>query len=150
MIKYYSGDLLKAKSDIICHQVNLQGVMGGGIALQISQRFPNCEIQYQEYVKSVGNENLSGKVFFYQDKNVVIANCFSQDANFNTNYDWIKCCFTEIKRVALDNRFKTIGVPKNYGCGIANGDWNKVLNIFQSLFEYEDIELQVYEFDKKG
>ncbi len=40
MISYHEGDLLKSNCDVICHQVNLQGVMGGGLALQIARKFP--------------------------------------------------------------------------------------------------------------
>lgn len=29
---YYKGDLLKSPCNMICHQVNCQGVMGDGIA----------------------------------------------------------------------------------------------------------------------
>lgn len=36
MITHHNGDLLKSGCDIICHQVNLQGIMGGGLAKQIA------------------------------------------------------------------------------------------------------------------
>ena len=33
MIKVVNGSLLDATEDILCHQVNCQGVMGSGVAL---------------------------------------------------------------------------------------------------------------------
>ena len=47
MISYHNGDLLKSGCDIICHQVNLQGVMGGGIARQIANKYPDVEKSYK-------------------------------------------------------------------------------------------------------
>lgn len=55
MIKYIIGDALNTDCDILCHQVNLQGVMGGGIAKQIAQRFPNVESEYVNFEKKLAN-----------------------------------------------------------------------------------------------
>ena len=32
MIKYYEGDIFSSNADLICHQVNCQGVFGRGMA----------------------------------------------------------------------------------------------------------------------
>lgn len=37
-IIHKDGNLLDAKTDVIAHQVNCQGVMGAGIALQIKNK----------------------------------------------------------------------------------------------------------------
>lgn len=42
-MKYYEeikGNLLESDCDIICHQTNTLGIMGGGIALQIKNKYP--------------------------------------------------------------------------------------------------------------
>lgn len=148
MISYHEGDLLKSNCDVICHQVNLQGVMGGGLALQIARKFPQVEHEYKHRIYCVNKmpllmESLKGT---FQCCNVgrgYILNCFTQDENFNTNYNWLELCFTRIKKWAFAHRVPsefyirttTIGVPFNYGCGIANGDWDKVLTIFKEIFE---------------
>lgn len=144
MITYHNGDLLESGCDIICHQVNLQGVMGGGIARQIADRYPKCEKAYNEVC--LNNKHKLGKVHFHNtDNGLIVANCFSQELNFDTNYYALKKCFKNIKDLALSKELKTIGVPFNYGCGIANGDWNKVLSIFKEIFEKEEnIELQIW------
>ena len=53
MISYHEGDLLKSNCDVICHQVNLQGVMGGGLALQIARKFPQVEHEYKHRIYCV-------------------------------------------------------------------------------------------------
>lgn len=141
MIKLYNGDLLKSNCEIICHQVNLQGCMGGGIARQIAIKYPLCEKEYINYKdKKIGN------VYFYKhNEKYYIANCFSQNENFDTNYIALKDCFEKVKNYCKENCIKTVGVPYNYGCGIANGNWETVLSILNSLFYNDDeIELQIW------
>ena len=142
MISYHNGDLLESGCDIICHQVNLQGVMGGGLALQIAIKYPDCERVYKEYL----DKHKGGQVLFYiLDKHHLIANCFSQNKDFTTNYEWVKSCFSSILKMAKQEKLKTIGVPFKYGCGIASGDWNKVEQIFKDIFKNQtDIEFQIW------
>lgn len=145
MISYHNGDLLESDCDIIAHQVNLQGVMGGGIARQIAEKYPLCERAYNSFCYYVINIKLGTvhKCEIY--KKPIIMNCFSQKENFDTDYNAVKECFDNIKNFMLEMQYKTLGVPFNYGCGIANGDWNKVEAIFKELFENEpNIELIFY------
>lgn len=145
MISYHNGDLLESKCNVICHQVNLQGIMGGGLALQIATKYPECEKEY----KLFNSCYCGGCVDFYQipKTNDYIANCYSQELNFDTNYEWVKSCFEMVLNFAKpsNNEIVTIGVPYNYGCGIANGKWNKVEQIFKELFENEkNIDFQIW------
>lgn len=149
MISYHNGDLLKSGCDIICHQVNLQGVMGGGLALQIATKYPNCEEQYK-YI--LNRFDMKGNVHFfcYSDRGYskYIANCFSQNEDFTTNYEWLKYCFKKILSFVQTQNIETIGVPYNYGCGIASGDWNKVEQIFKDIFEDEkNIDFQIWRLE---
>ena len=48
MVVYKECDIFDSGADIICHQVNCQGVMGSGLAKQIRERYP---IVYEEYKK---------------------------------------------------------------------------------------------------
>ncbi|MGN0961029.1 MAG: macro domain-containing protein [Christensenellales bacterium] len=150
MITYHKGDLLKSGCNIICHQVNLQGVMGGGLAKQIADKYPKCEEQYRRVVNSISNKySLGGEVVFYKiDNDHYIANCFSQDENFNTNYKWLERCIEKIKDFSREYKYTAIGIPKNYGCGIANGDWEKVESIWDKGFwQWDSLEVQVWEWD---
>lgn len=45
------GDVLNTDCWIIAHQVNCQGVMGGGLARQIKDRYPDAYINYREYIE---------------------------------------------------------------------------------------------------
>ena len=142
MIRHFNGDLLQCGCQIICHQVNLQGIMGGGLALQVAALYPNTNKTYKNY----NNKNL-GAVCISKENCFYIANCFTQDCEFNTDYNAIRTAFLQIIDFCKTAKIKTIGIPFNYGCGIANGDWNKVYAIFEELFADSEIELQIWRFE---
>ena len=121
-----NGDLLKADVDIILHQVNLQGFMGGGIAYQIAKKFPNVEKEYIEF-----EEKELGKVCFVKTNRYVVGNCFSQNWYFETDYQALRQCLDVVLEYMFKNNLKTIAIPYKYGCGIASGNWDIVLEIFE-------------------
>lgn len=146
MIIYKKGDLLQAIEDIICHQCNTHGTFGGGLAYQIKQVYPQCEKQTIEFVKYRKTiDNILGDYYLYlnkQDKRV-IANCFTQNEDYTTNYEIFEKCFNELKRNCIDMK-QTIAIPYGYGCGIANGNWNKVVKILEMVFN--DYDISIYKF----
>ena len=130
MYKLVKGDLLKANVDVICHQVNLQGYMGGGLALAIARNFPDVKETYINF-----RHKKLGEVCFAKTDKFVIANCFSQKRNFDTHYEALEQCVRTVKGYMDANGLKTIAIPYKYGCGIANGNWSIVLSIFESMFD---------------
>ena len=140
MITIKEGDLLKIDCDIICHQVNLQGVMGGGIAAQIARKYPECEKEYKKYIQST--KNAFGKVFLWYNGEIYIANCFTQTEFFYTRYDSVRNCFEEIARFA-EKKGLSVGIPYKYGCGIANGSWEEVEQIIIDVFANKEIDCKI-------
>lgn len=49
MISIVKGDITNAKENIICHQVNCQGVMGSGVAKALFTKYPQMRKDYFEY-----------------------------------------------------------------------------------------------------
>lgn len=139
MIEEKYGDLLQSECLMICHQVNLEGVFGGGIARQIGDLYPKTEA----VVRLCEDKGL-GKTVFTCEQDRIIANCFSQRENFDTDYEAVKTCFERVKKTAHNLNLKKIGVPYHYGCGIAHGDWNKVFGILKELFENDSIILEIW------
>ena len=140
MITYHKGDLLRSGCKLICHQVNLQGVFGGGLARAIGNKYPEVE---EEYVGFEPKE-LANLLIVKANDDTYVANLFTQDYNFNTNYDKLFDCLLGVRRFAREENIKTIGVPYKYGCGIANGDWDIVEKIFKDVFMDTDIDLQIW------
>ena len=65
---------------------------------------------------------------------------FSQKPNFDTDYEAMKKALVYIKKWAENNNL-TIAIPYGIGCGIANGDWNKVYKIIEEVFNDYDVTL---------
>lgn len=143
---YKQGNILDATENIICHQVNVYGIMGGGLAKQIASRYPNVYEKYYNYCKENFNFYgvLGGESYIVNiNENQQIANCFTQLPNFDTDYQAIKDCFTTLLTICKETD-KTICIPYKYGCGIANGNWNIVSNIFKKLSNKYGVDITVY------
>ena len=142
MIKEASGNILNCKEDIIIHQVNVQGIMGGGLARQLANQYPKLEKFYSQHCKDLDNDYnlLKGTVLYYGDYKKTIANLFSQKSNFDTDYIAMKEALNKIKEIA---RFRNLSIciPYGIGCGIANGDWNFVYKIIETIFNDYDITI---------
>ncbi len=150
MLIYKNDDILKATENIICHQVNVDGIMGGGLAYQIARTYPNVEIFYRDYCNFLSNnyELLKDDYCIVQAKqNQYIANCFTQKPNFETDYDSLKVCFEALLNMCKNNN-KTICVPYKYGCGIAKGDWNIVEIILSELSDKYGVDISIYRLEK--
>ena len=46
--------------------------------------------------------------------------------NFDTDYNALRKCLVEVRLFMKAFGLKTVAIPYKYGCGIANGDWEKV------------------------
>ena len=167
MIKCVNGDLLKSGCDIICHQVNEYGVMGAGIAKQIKEKYPKALADYTKAIKEAASKckNLPLIALSKQPDGIVVANMFTQ-RNGETDLELLrnaviflgmqiidlfvtKLKFNDMTGVFFDRSFR-VGIPYKYGCGIAKGDWESVLKIWEEVFgEMEYIDLEVWKYNQK-
>lgn len=147
MVKIKQGNILNCNENIIIHQVNIQGIMGGGVARQLALQYPRLEEEYSEYCKIYNNDYklLKGQVFKIMIQGKYIMNMFSQKENFETDYKAIEKGLTDIKEFAINNKL-SVCMPYGIGCGIANGDWNKVYKIIEEV--YRDYEVTLYRLEK--
>ena len=143
MVKIVNGDILNCTEEIIVHQVNVAGVMGGGVARQLTDKYKGLEEAYAEYCKEHNNRyiDLCGDVFYYKTTDKIIANIFSQQENFDTDYFNMKIALKAILDFAKRNKLN-VCMPYGIGCGISNGDWNTVLEIIDKAFK--DYEVTLY------
>ena len=52
-------------------------------------------------------------------------------------------CLCTIKILA-ENKNMNVAIPYGIGCGIANGNWNKVYEIIKNVFEKNKVECVLY------
>ncbi|QIW89780.1 Poa1p-like Appr-1''-p processing protein [Bacillus phage Izhevsk] len=146
MIKVVDGDLLKAKEDILGHQVNCQGVMGSGIALQVKQQHPKAFEIYKELVEKAREEDslrfLLGKALVVDSNDKYIANLFGQ-FTYGSNGQFtlmnaLQNSLIQLRQFA-EARNLTVGLPFKIGSDRGGADWNEVLKLIEKAFEgYED------------
>jgi O-acetyl-ADP-ribose deacetylase (regulator of RNase III) len=143
-MKVIVGDLLEnvTHDAIIVHGCNAQGVMGGGFALQVKNKYPRAYEKYREFLQRcvtdfdmVRTEQALGGVMFVDvGKNLHIANAITQD-KFGTNtrhanYEAIACAFEHVAKMS-----DKLDLPIHYpmiGAGLAGGNWNIISTIIDT------------------
>lgn len=149
MVIYKNGDLLKSQCEVICHQVNLDGIMGEGLALQIAKKYPEAEqkyinfLKYHNYGEALLGNYCTGVVKTKWSKRMVV-NCFTQRYNFTTCYDAVRKCFKSVVELMDSVGLKTVGIPYGYGCGIAKGEWRKIDEIIHEVFDNSEVVCEVW------
>lgn len=147
MITVKVGDLCDSSCDVICHQVNCQGVMGSGIAKEIRERFPTV---YEKFRKSfLEGKNKLGNidVVHVLGGHMTVVNMYSQNDYLprgirHTDYTAFKECINKIKQHFADSRTKiSVGFPYKIGCGLGGGDWNMILYIIENELKDWNIEI---------
>lgn len=140
MIETRYGNALDVQTGIIVHGCNCQGVMGGGIALEVKNRFPDA---YHEYMRVHNARGLKlGQISFAEvSQNKFIVNAQTQDQfgrpGRNVSYDAVADSFVEVVRFAtairehrnlnLDIIFPAIGA------GLGGGDWNVISAMIDAI-----------------
>lgn len=133
MIRFKYGSLLECKERMIVQQVNCQGVMGRGLALDISNKYKTVFPIYKDHCNKYKPDELMGTVLFIEEGDKIIANIFGQNyyginSRF-TNYNALIRGFT---RILLRAKYD-IAIPYGIGCNLAGGDWDKLFSVLKVL-----------------
>lgn len=150
------GNVFDSDADIVCHQVNCQGVMGSGVAKEVRERYPEVYFEYHNLCKTHKNytAGLLGTAQIIPvyggrdrlgDKGLYIANCFGQDkygydGTQYTSVEALKDAFAKVADVAQAFDFK-VAMPYKIGCVRGGADWDTVKKIIESTFNGVDVEL---------
>ena len=131
MVKIVNGNLLDATEDVICHQVNCQGVMGSGVARAIRDKWPNVYQLYKEYCYDHGTMYLlgTGLLVPVNDGRQAVMNMFAQnsygyDGGRYTSYDSFYKCLEFIKETV--SRHCSIAFPYKIGSDRGGASWNVI------------------------
>lgn len=136
IIKYVNGNLLEATENIIGHQVNCKFVMRAGLAKQIRHKYPKV---YDSYMSASKQNDLLGKVQIVNINNErTVANLFTQynygRTGLYTDYRALEEALVKLRQYSSKNNLD-IALPYGLGCGLAGGDWNKVIKIIEDAFD---------------
>ncbi len=150
MVVIKEGNVFDSSADIICHQVNCQGVMGSGVAKEVRERYPNV---YEEYRKLCETHNSytagllgTAQIVPVDDAHSrYIVNCFGQDkygydgAQY-TSIGALMEAFAFIAENARRNGLK-VAMPYKIGCCRGGADWDTVKKIIDVTFDDVYVEL---------
>lgn len=147
-IKIIKKDLLESDAGIIAHQVNIEGIMGAGVALAIKNKYKKAFDKYHMLCVSdvwkKQSKNLLGYCQSVACEGKTVVNMFAESLNVNiegnrkTDYDALRSCFKKLNKQYSGQK---VAIPYQIGCGLGGGDWNYVFNIIKE--ECTDIELEI-------
>jgi len=130
------GDLLALGKDgtfdIIVHGCNCFNMMGGGIAYQISNQFPDAKLADDETVR--GDAGKLGTYTVGMSGRLVILNAYTQYGISRDNADVFDYLAFErvLTKIALRFGSYKIGLPL-IGMGLAGGDPERIIPMIESF-----------------
>jgi hypothetical protein len=129
------GNLLDVTAGAICHQVNLKGVMGAGLAKQIREKYP---VVFSEYQLAIQRKELRlGGVQRVQVNEALWVFNLACQENYGrakgtcyTNYDAVKSALTWV-RTWQECTGYPVYLPYGMGAGLAGGDWERMEQLIE-------------------
>jgi len=149
------GDLLvmgkNNEFDIVMHGCNCFCVMGGGIAAQIAQQFPDAQLADAETVR--GDAGKLGTYTVGMNGRLVILNAYTQYSISRDGKDVFEYLAFERVLEKISTRFGKwrIGLPL-IGMGLAGGDPERIIPIieqFAKSVERQGGSVTLVEWEKK-
>lgn len=141
MVKYEEGDLFKSDANILAHGCNCAGGFGSGVALHMSNKYPESKRCYMMKHSTEGWKLGDIQVVLVRSQKYVI-NCATQQDYYprdrvHADYDAIRTCMIKVRDFAQKNGL-TIAIPK-IGAGLAGGDWGIIEGILNEVFQDYDV-----------
>lgn len=129
-------DITTITKGTIVHQVNCQGVMGGGVAAGIRKKFQKAYDDYDALCKKYNGDDrwkLLGQTQVVEiNKGLSVANAFGQlDCSTGSRETEYHALHTALYALVVTEVRPSgpIYIPYNIGCGLGGGEWNIVKSI---------------------
>lgn len=143
VIKYIKGDIFSSPAQVLVNTVNLDGVMGKGIAFQFKKLYPDMFKKYQMFCEK--NMLDIGKLWLYKSEEKWIL-------NFPTKRHWRNSSKLEYIEEGLkkfvatykEKNITSIAFPK-LGCGNGGLEWKVVKPIMDEYLKNLPIDIYIYE-----
>lgn len=147
MIHYLTGDMFTSGADALVNTVNLNGVMGKGVALQFKNRFPE---NYKLYKAACDSKELAvGKLLVtterHEGKEIRVIN-FPTKTSWRkpSEYSYVEAGLRELVDVMEREGIASIAIPP---LGAGNGGllWPKVRELIERYLGAVQADVYVYE-----
>lgn len=146
MIKFIQGNILESDAEVLVNPVNIEGVMGKGLAFQFKKKFPQ---NFNNYFENCKNGNIDvGKELNYTIENGKIIVNFPTKRKWkeNSKLEYIEQGLEKLKCYIEENNINSIAIPP-LGAGNGRLDWNLVkekIILFCKLLD-KKIDIYIYE-----
>lgn len=124
-----SGNLLNVQKGIIVHQINCRYVMGSGLAAQIRKAYPK---HYSDYMSQYAH--LGGLCITQINSDLYVIGIYGQDSygrqGLHTDYAALEKGMLSVSNFSKEKGLP-VYLPFGIGCGLAGGNWKKVLRIIE-------------------
>ena len=149
MLTEKTGDLFSTDAPAIGHGVNVDGIMGAGVAKIVRDRYPSAYSYYADQCEKGLLEpgEMNGWLTAHPDskKMVVIYNLASQDRpGPNAKYEWTMQSVNSALHNCRALGYTKLALPR-IGCGIGGLSWEVLKPMLSVLtIAYPDIELEIW------
>ncbi len=147
MITYFdNANLLDSDADVLVCTVNMVGVMGKGLALEVKRRWPEIENSYQFAIE---NDDLAiGRVCASQvgdlfDEKLILLFPTKNHWKNPSRMSYIDEGLQSLVLWIADNNIKSIAIPP-LGCGNGGLLWIEVLPKIESALCELDCDIEIY------
>ncbi|WP_051209343.1 macro domain-containing protein [Butyrivibrio sp. WCD3002] len=151
MIKYLKGDIFSSPAQVITNTVNLEGVMGKGIALEFKKRYPKMFDAYKKKCDS-GEFKIGNLMLFREvDKQILL---------FPTKDRWrakSQLEYIEKGLIKFAQNWDKLGIHSiafpALGCGNGGLLWDDVRKLMEKYLKKLPIDIYIYidsYFDSKS
>lgn len=149
---YKKGNLLDAKTDVIAHQVNCQGVMGSGVAKQIKEKWPDVFAQYDYHTRMLENACLGNCQMVQITESQFVANLFGQRyygrENLRyTSYDGIYDALAKLQVYMNNRNCNSVAFPYKMSSDRGGADWNVILAMIESVFKDTNVTIEIWKLE---
>ena len=143
-VRFVHGDLFLSSAQTITNPINCRGVMGGGLALEFRQRFPDM---FQDYVQRCRRGDVrTGKPYVWRSP------AGQQVLNFPTKDDWRDPSRLEYIEQGLrylvdhcsEMETTSLALPA-LGCGLGGLEWRVVRPVMERELSRLSISVEIFE-----
>lgn len=142
--EYITGDIFTTRMPALAQGVNLRGVMGGGIAKLIADRFPEI---LPEYKQACYSRTLQGGGILPTLTNIpgfYILNLATQDnLGRDARLNWVESSMIAAVTWAEENFLEGFAVPR-IGAGIGGLEWDDVRATIERATENANIHVEMW------
>ena len=140
-----NGNLFDTTAPAIGHGVNLEGNMGGGIAVLFKEKYPNMYITYKD--KCELNLIRPGAVMVWNGGDHYVYNMATQvKPGPNANLMLVRYSAFHAAIDAMERGFDRIALPM-IGCGIGGLVWEDVEQELLNVEALTGVEFEIWKYD---